>query len=297
MKKRKSEFRLDSGASNEFWITKGLRQGWVLSPILFCLYIAGLEKVFKDRNIGGIKIGGERIWTLAYADDIVLLVENREALLDMCGSMKKFINERKLILSAEKTKVLVFNKGGNMKKEKWKQGKEEIEEVKVFKYLGFVFNCAGNYKDHIAELRKKGTLAAKLTWGLREKRCKGDFRRRLMLYNYLVRSVIMEYGEEIWGWEEKSELEKIKIDYVRWILRLVFCTPKYIIYMETCTKNLALHWGDRAVIFEEKIAKQERNRLTKICWDEKNQDNAEDLYNKERENIIMRQASVTYIYG
>ena len=45
---------------------------------------------------------------------------------------------------------------------------------KVFKYLGFVFNNQGNYKNHIMELRNKGMIAAKKTWGLGERNCKED---------------------------------------------------------------------------------------------------------------------------
>ena len=111
----------------------------------------------------------------------------------MRDTLKTFLNNRKLILSAEKTKVFIFNNGKNSKKEKWKWGKKENEEVKVFNYLGFNFNSEGNYKDHIMDLKKKEILAAKKTWGLGERKCKGDFRRKMMLFNYLVRSV-MEYG-------------------------------------------------------------------------------------------------------
>lgn len=32
----------------------------------------------------------------------------------------------------------------------------------------------------------------------------------------------MSYGVEIWGWEEKKELEKVMLDNVRWIFRLDF---------------------------------------------------------------------------
>jgi len=39
----------------------------------------------------------------------------------------------------------------------------------------------------------------------------------------------MAYGMELWGWEEKSELKKIMLDYVRWIFKLDFCIPRYII--------------------------------------------------------------------
>lgn len=93
---------------------------------------------------------------------------------------------------------MVFNNKGKGKKENWRWGTEKIEEVKTFKYLGFTFNTSGNYRDHINELRKKGKKAAGKVWGLGERICKDDFKRRRILYRYLVQSV-MEYGVEIWG--------------------------------------------------------------------------------------------------
>ena len=241
-KETKVRVRVGEDFSNEFWTVKGLKQGCLLSPILFCIYIAGLESDFKERNIGGVKIGNFRVWSLAYADDLVLLAENREALLDMMITMKKFLKNRKMILSEEKTKVLVFNRCRKNKKESWSWEGKELEEVRQFKYLGFTFNSEGNYKDHIKELQRKGIIAAKKTWGLGENRCTNDFKRRKMLFDYLVKSV-MAYGCEIWGWKEHKELEKIQLDYFRWVLRLDFCTPRYIIYEETKIDKLKISWG------------------------------------------------------
>lgn len=51
-------------------------------------------------------------------------------------------------------------------------------------------------------------------WSLGERICRDDFGRRWKLFKYLVQSVIT-YGVEMWGWEEKKELEKIMIDYMR----------------------------------------------------------------------------------
>lgn len=46
---------------------------------------------------------------VAYAD-IILLVKNREAMLAMLDTLRKFLKERKLVLNANKPKVLIFNK-------------------------------------------------------------------------------------------------------------------------------------------------------------------------------------------
>ena len=217
----KAKIRTTNELSEEFWITKGLRQGCVLSPLLFCIYIAELKNDFKKRNVGDISIGKSRIWSLAYADDIVVLGNNSEAMEDMMRTLRRFLKERSLILSVEKTKMMVFNKGRNGKKEIWKWERNNNEEVDNFKYLGFTFNSNCSYKEHIRDLKRKGIYAAKQAWSLGERRCRNDFRSRKMLFEYLVRSVI-EYGVEIWGLEEVKELEKIKTDYYRWTLGLNF---------------------------------------------------------------------------
>lgn len=45
-----------------------------------------------------------------YVDDFVVVAKNRAALIDMMGTFKKFLRERKLTLCVEKTKILVFNR-------------------------------------------------------------------------------------------------------------------------------------------------------------------------------------------
>jgi len=60
---------------------------------------------------------------LAYVDDIILVADNREEMQDKMGSFRKFLKERKLKLSVEKSKLLVFNR--KRKEKKKKNGKWE----------------------------------------------------------------------------------------------------------------------------------------------------------------------------
>ena len=73
-----------------------------------------------------------------------------------------------------------------------------MEEVKEFKYLGFVFESKGWYGKHIQDLNRKGIAACKKVWGLGERVCSEDVARRNKLFGYLVESV-MTSGVEIWG--------------------------------------------------------------------------------------------------
>ena len=72
--------------------------------------VSELESEFRKRNIGGVKIGNIKIWSLDYADDLVLLALNKGALLDVMDTLKIFLKIRDQILSTDKSKVLVYNK-------------------------------------------------------------------------------------------------------------------------------------------------------------------------------------------
>jgi len=94
--------RTREGYTEEFKTRKGVRQGCVMSPILFNVYMADLDNKMRRRDIGGVGIKGNRIWSLAYADDIALIANNREAMLDMMHTFKSFLKEKKLELCMEK---------------------------------------------------------------------------------------------------------------------------------------------------------------------------------------------------
>ena len=67
-------------SSDKFVILiNGVRQGSVLSPILFGYYMEDLINVIAKRNIG-CKVGDHFTGILAYAYDIVLLAPRRHAL-------------------------------------------------------------------------------------------------------------------------------------------------------------------------------------------------------------------------
>jgi len=92
--------------------------------------------------------------------------------MDMMLTLKIFLKHREMELNREKSKILVFNRKDRKKEEIWVWNKKEIEEVYVFKYLGFVISYSGNYKEHVKDLVRKDRMAAKKVWGLGERQRK-----------------------------------------------------------------------------------------------------------------------------
>ena len=65
--------------SENFDINQGVRQGCVLSPLLFNIFMADLPKLL-DASKDNVKVGDIDLSCLVWADDIVLLSVTEEGL-------------------------------------------------------------------------------------------------------------------------------------------------------------------------------------------------------------------------
>jgi len=226
-------------------VEKGVRQGCPLSPTLFNIYLADIEEEMR-KGRGGVKIGEERVWTIEYADDILLVAEEEEALRDMIRRVKRYLERKKLVISSEKSKVMVFkNKGGREKERYWWWGKERLEEVKTYKYLGYVMSRSGGEVEHIKERIRRARVAMGWVWSYGERKFKGDVRWRLKLFDSIVKGILY-YGVEIWGYKEWKEIEAIQEKYLRWVLGLEWNTPGYIVREELKRNKMRVETGWRA---------------------------------------------------
>lgn len=133
--------------SGGFWTEKGVRQGCPLS-LVFTLLTADVEDEMKKGQIDGVQIGKKRFWTLAYADDLVMLAKSEESMRELMKRMKRYIRKKKLLLNTEKSKMICFRRrGGRRKKIEWKWEDQKIEEVKELKYLGFIVKYNGSKEE------------------------------------------------------------------------------------------------------------------------------------------------------
>lgn len=85
----KNAVRVKRKVLGSFWAEKGVRQECPLSSGLFSILIADVEKELKKDRTGEVLIGKRRIWSLAYADDSVLLAKNEEGIKEMMKRMER----------------------------------------------------------------------------------------------------------------------------------------------------------------------------------------------------------------
>lgn len=59
--------------------------------------------------------GGERFWSLAYAD-LVIMTKSEEAMKEILKRMEKYLKRKKLCLNIEKSKMVCFRSGGGRRR-------------------------------------------------------------------------------------------------------------------------------------------------------------------------------------
>lgn len=123
-----------------------------MNPTLFNIYLIDLEEELKKKQTGGVLISKEKVWPISYADDIVLLAESEQELNGIMKKFERYLERKGLILSPEKSKVMVFERGrGNTRKRLWKWGEEKVEKVKEMSYLRYIMQNNGGAEKHINE--------------------------------------------------------------------------------------------------------------------------------------------------
>lgn len=110
LRETSNRVRIGEKEGEIFWIVKEVRQGCPLSPSLFILLLADIE-VLKKGGWGGVKLGGRKIYTLAYADDIAIMAEDEEGMKGIMGKLEKYLEEKGMELNVGKTKIMRCRKG------------------------------------------------------------------------------------------------------------------------------------------------------------------------------------------
>ena len=131
-----------SGQTDFFQCLQGLKQGCVASPILFSLLINELANEIICNGKHGVSLGATEIelFLLLFADDLTLLASTVVGLQNQLNVLGTEAQRLHLTINLNKSKIIVFRKGGFLSaKEQWKIGKDKLEVVNSYKYLGLTF--------------------------------------------------------------------------------------------------------------------------------------------------------------
>lgn len=59
------------------------------------------------------------------------------------------------------------------------------------------------------DMTRKAAAAMAQVWGIGKRKFRGDFDRRMILFNILVKSILL-YGAEVWEWQGRNETEALQ---------------------------------------------------------------------------------------
>ena len=253
--------------------TSGVFQGCLISPTLFKVFINDVIKYCADESNGSVdapEMNGRKVPGLLFADDLTLMSTTVEGLQRMIDRLSEYAEYWGLEVSVEKTKCMVFRKGGRLAaRERWFYRGGPIEIVKNFKFLGYwmspklVWTYHGSVQSAKAmgalyQLRKlvcnQTTLPLKLLWHL---------------FDTLVGSVVL-YGSEVWGGTtKKGNLQKVDGKFVKYLLRLPQGSPTAAVLLEIKKFNtLFVKAKLRPIKYWLRLLKTPEDRLAKIAYRE-----------------------------
>ena len=129
----------------------GVKRGCLLSPLIFSLLISEVANFIRKNGKHGIQLipGQDEIFLLLFADDIVSLFSTPTGLQNQINSLEKASSSLGLVVNLEKTKVMVFRKGGHIAAtEEWFYRHTEIEIVNSYRYRGYTLTT--KLSSHVA---------------------------------------------------------------------------------------------------------------------------------------------------
>ena len=218
-----------------FRTTVGVRQGCILSPVLFNIF---LERIMQDtlsEHSTSISVGGRSVCNLRFADDIDLMAGSNEELQDLTNRLTNSANAYGMEVSAEKSKIMVNSR--NNRTSTITMNGTPLEQVNHFKYLGATLSSDGSSTADIRIRLATATSAmAKLKkiWSSRI-----SFTTKYRLYKSLVLSVLL-YGCEAWTLlaETERRLEAFEYKCLRRLLQISYTERKTNDYVRETVHDL-----------------------------------------------------------
>ena len=229
--------------TESFLANQGVKQGCILSPLLFNIFIADIVERFETENCRPIKIDESRnLSCLLWADDIILLSHSEEGLRNMLSALDSYVNENGMSINTKKTQCMIFNKTGKFIRRSYPMKNGIIETTKSYKYLGFVLTPSGGIISGLKDLRDRAQRAyykLKHKLGLHFRLYPST---TISLFESLIKPILL-YSSDFWGCLKMPKNNPLEIMYMK------FCKELLGVQKQTSNTGVLLELGAVPLMF------------------------------------------------
>ena len=224
--------------TESFIVNQGVRQGCVLSPLLFNIFLSDLPELLLNAGCCPAKLTNSNvIGCIVWADDILMLSETKDGLQNMLHILGEYSSKNFMDINYTKTKGIIFNKTGKIIKTAYKLKDAFIYSTNSYKYLGLMITPSGALIHGLADLKDR---AMRAYYKLKQKL--GHLFRRhinitIHLYNTLVRPILL-YASDYWGCLKMPTNNPIETAHMR------FCKDLLGVQKQTTNLGVLLELGE-----------------------------------------------------
>ena len=240
----------------------GVRQGCVLSPLLFNIFMADFSRTLSS-DVGVHITDNDRINCILWADDIILLSETEEGLNKLLSQLKLYSDQNQLKVNTDKTKCMIFNKTGRLLRRNFYLGDKKLENVRTYKYLGLIVTPSGEIRSALVDLRSRA-LKAYMAMKSKLGACFRDHvADTVSLFESLVKPILL-YGSDFWGClklPNNNPVENLHMQFCRQVLGVQKYTTNYGVLLELGRVPLVLEARKLSLKNWDRIRKKKGNVL------------------------------------
>lgn len=254
--------------SEEFEVSEGVLQGESLSPLLFLLYLADIEKKFRDSGLCGVNIDGSNdLLMLMYADDTVVLAHSHVDLQRKLAALRDYCDENGLTVNTAKTKIMVCKAGGRpraMDRRFTRFGQDSLEVVNSYDYLGVPITSSSLGLAAAETALRKAKVAAGTALSILARAKSDSWEAYTRLFDSLVSSTLL-FAFPSWGMRYLEVVERAQTDFFKRLLYLPRNTPNWAVRLETGNVHLAHRAMRLTYKWYIKVLKMDDSSLPKLC--------------------------------
>ncbi|CAF4995061.1 unnamed protein product, partial [Rotaria sp. Silwood1] len=204
--------RINGRKSESFQVKVGLRQGCVLSPLLFMVFMDKISRT--STNPACVEIGDVKVDSLLFADDVVRLAASANDLQNALDRFEEVCSAFGMKISSKKTELMVISRESHQCT--LQLNNNQLDQVNKFKYLGVQFSNDGKQDGEID--RRIGAASGVLRSLYRTVVTKTELSKKtkLAIFKSVYRPTLI-YGHEQWILTEKirSRIQSAEMKFLR----------------------------------------------------------------------------------